>query len=345
MSVWLNRAGSKGEFEHKFLSEGKIFLTWSIIDKDLREVKDIEELRGWHQDKYQTKTKASLNYAAQIWKFLKMMKIDDIIVLPSKINSTIHFGVVKGDCEYKEDNKDPFKHFRKVEWIKTDVKRTDFDQDLLYSFGAFSTIAKIERNDAEKRVRNFLFGENNKINDNKSNPEELTKIFTEENDIDIEEKLYNKLHSFIDRKFKGYEMQNLVASILEAKGYATLIPPAGADNGIDILAGKGKNDFGFLSPRIVVQVKSSSNPISSEILNQLVGSINQQNADFGILVSWGGFKLSYDKMRITNYFKVRLWDSRELIEELLDNYDNLSEEMKLKIPLKKIWILNNFLED
>ena len=34
-----------------------------------------------------------------------------------------------------------------------DIPRSNFDQDLLYSLGAFLTICEVKRNDAEKRIR------------------------------------------------------------------------------------------------------------------------------------------------------------------------------------------------
>ena len=43
------------------------------------------------------------------------------------------------------------RHTRPVQWLQTDIPRTTFEQDLLYSFGAFMTVCKISRNDAESR--------------------------------------------------------------------------------------------------------------------------------------------------------------------------------------------------
>lgn len=36
----------------------------------------------------------------------------------------------------------------------------------------------------------------------------------------------------------------------------------------------------------------------------------------------------------------RLWDSKNIIQELFKSYDNLSDEVKSEIPLKKVWMLN-----
>jgi hypothetical protein len=35
MSIWLNRAGRHGEFERRFLDEGRVYLTWTGLDRGL----------------------------------------------------------------------------------------------------------------------------------------------------------------------------------------------------------------------------------------------------------------------------------------------------------------------
>ena len=44
MSIWLFRAGSKGEYEEKFLSEGRVYLTWNDLEIDLNEYEERESL-------------------------------------------------------------------------------------------------------------------------------------------------------------------------------------------------------------------------------------------------------------------------------------------------------------
>ena len=38
MSLWLFRAGRKGEYENKFLTDGRVYLTWDDFDVDLRTI-------------------------------------------------------------------------------------------------------------------------------------------------------------------------------------------------------------------------------------------------------------------------------------------------------------------
>ena len=92
------------------------------------------------------------NHLGQIWAFSKEIARDDWIVLPSKQKPAIHVAEVKGDYIFNPDGEAPFFHYRDIEWIAQDVPRTNFDQDLLYSFGAFLTVCQVSRHDAEQRI-------------------------------------------------------------------------------------------------------------------------------------------------------------------------------------------------
>jgi restriction system protein len=63
------------------------------------------------------------------------------------------------------------------------------------------------------------------------------------------------------------------------------------------------------------------------------------NAEQGLFVSWGGFKSSVDKEMPKQFFKVRLWDQNAIIDELLQNYNSLDDDIKAELPLKRIWAL------
>lgn len=339
MAIWLNRAGGNGEYESFFLDSKKIYLTWSQVDLDLRNISSKQALNQWYETFYGVSRKAAINYASQLWSFLHNMKIGDIVVLPSKRNSTIHFGYIRSDVIYDETARDIYRHSRTVEWFAPDVPRNKFDQDLLYSFGAFSTICEIKRNDAEKRIRKMIENGWNSVTFSSPKNHEAEAREVLDDQVDLEQYSLDLIAKFIERKLKGYQLQNLVAGILEAKGYKTFVPSEGADEGVDILAGKG--DLGFQEPSICVQVKSTDAAVDRPTLDQLIGTMTNFKANYGILVSWSGFKSSVEKARAKHYFKVKLWDQKVVIQELLNNYNLLSEEIKSMIPLKQIWTLTN----
>jgi len=72
-------------------------------------------------------------------------------------------------------------------------------------------------------------------------------------------------------------------------------------------------------------------------LDQLIGTMQNVQADQGLLVAWGGFKTSVEKETAHHFFRVRLWDQDALIDELLEHYDKLDEDLRAELPLKRIW--------
>jgi restriction system protein len=111
--------------------------------------------------------------------------------------------------------------------------------------------------------------------------------------VDIEQPSRDQLAKFIERKFKGHRMAVLIEAILKANGYHTHRSPDGPDKGVDILA--GKDSLGFGSPKICVQVKTTDEAVDRPTLDQLIGVMRNMNADYGLLVSWSGFKSSVIK--------------------------------------------------
>lgn len=154
MSIWLFRAGKNGEYEKKFLNDNRVYLTWDDLDIDLKQFNEKEKLYNVLMEKYGLeKEKTAINWASQMYPIVNTMVKGDWVVLPSKINKTIHFGEIIG--EYKFDNSlgSPYYHYRDVNWFALDIPRDKFEQDILYSFGAFMTVCKIWRNNAEERIK------------------------------------------------------------------------------------------------------------------------------------------------------------------------------------------------
>ena len=155
--------------------------------------------------------------------------------------------------------------------------------------------------------------------------------------FDIEQYTRDLIAKFIIRKFKGHGLARLVDAVLKAQGYTTYLSPEGPDRGIDILAAKGS--LGFETPRICVQVKSGDTLTDRPELQQLIGAMTAAQAEKGLFVSWSGFKSTVYREIPNQFFNVRLWSANDLIEQILDNYENLDQTIKSELPLKRIWTL------
>ena len=156
---------------------------------------------------------------------------------------------------------------------------------------------------------------------------------------DIENEALDAIKNLMIQKAKGHDLAKIVDAILRAKGFTTYVSPPGPDKGVDILASAGT--LGFGSPKICVQVKSTDAPVDRTVLDQLGGVMKNFNAEYGLLVSWSGFKSSVIHEIANQFFQIRLWSHIEIVDEFLQHYDQMDDKIKELIPLKKIWAVNN----
>ncbi len=129
------------------------------------------------------------------------------------------------------------------------------------------------------------------------------------------------------------EMEHLVAGVLRAMGYKTRVSPKGSDLGRDVIA--SPDGLGFETPRIVVEVKHRKGASSAPQIRGLLGALNP--GDRGLFVSTGGFtkdsRYEADRANPT----ITLLDLDELIQLLIDNYENTDSTTKTLVPLKPLY--------
>ena len=345
MALWLVRAGKRGEYEQKFFEENRIYLAWDRPLHDLSEMKNRGQLRNLLEKFYSDAPKGRIrNHVSQIWAFSQSIKVGDWIILPSKQKPAIHIAEVKGNYTYNPEGEDPFFHYRNIKWIAQDVPRTNFDQDLLYSFGASMAICQVRRNKAEDRVRDMAKNGWKSSGPMLGIPEKSEEKSADSNEDlqDLAQAARDQIAKLIIARFQGHGMTRLVDAVLRARGYTTYMSPEGPDKGIDILA--APEPIGFGEPRVCVQVKSGDSALDRPTLDQLIGVMQNVQASHGLLVSWGGFKSSVDKEEATQFFRVRLWNQADLIDQVLAQYDKLDEEIRTELPLKRIWIVAELME-
>ena len=337
MAVWLIRAGSHGEYEQKFINENRVYLTWEELDADLSKIKDREALVSELSRHYPgDKPKRIQNWSSQIWPFAHEMKKGDWVVLPLKTQPAIYVGEITGEYHFEADGPDPYFHWRSVIWIGEAIPRANFNQDLLYTFGAFMTICRIQRNNAEERLQ-AMRKTHWKPESALSAVEVDSGTDTEEGTSNIEDLALDQIARLIAIRFKGHDFTRLIEAILNAKGYTTYFSPEGPDGGVDILAGAG--EFGFDGPKICVEVKSGDAPIDRPTVDKLLGAVSKFGAQEGLFVSWSGFKNNVFKEMASSFFKVRLWTRDDVLKALFANYEELDESIKAELPLKRVWAL------
>lgn len=119
---------------------------------------------------------------------------------------------------------------------------------------------------------------------------------------------------------------------MSSQGYVAKISPPGPDGGVDILAGQGP--LGFDAPRLIVQVK-----VDAPVVRELNGVMHKYQADNALRVGWGGFTKVALSEAAGAHFKMRLWDSGDVVAAVQEHYEQLPATIGAEIPLKRVWTL------
>ena len=98
---------------------------------------------------------------------------------------------------------------------------------------------------------------------------------------------------------------------------------------------------GYKGHTFCVEVKSGSDPVDRPTVDKLIGAGQKFGAETCLFVSWGGFKSNVQKELARDFFRVRLWSRKDLLEKLFAHYDRLPEEIRLALPLKRVWMVAN----
>jgi restriction system protein len=337
MALWKVQLGGSGQQEAIALEQNVVAIGWNDLG-DLSKIRSRDEIEKMFRQEYkETRTNSIANQVGQIWAFVTRIQINDWVVCPLKTRSAIAIGVVQSGYKYRNDLGTSVHHTHSVKWLQTDLPRTAFDQDLLYSFGAFMTVCEVKRNEAEARVHAVVQGDAAPVKPPLNEEEVESNEPKGTESLDVAQIAADQIQQAISRRFKGHKLAELVGAVLRAQGYVTRVSSPGADGGVDILAGSGS--LGFDNPRVCVQVKSQDSPVDVGVLRELRGVMDANHAEQGLLVSWGGFKQSVLREAGPAYFKIRLWDQGELLSQLMKDYDRLPDTVKAELPLKRIWAL------
>jgi restriction system protein len=335
MTAWVVRAGSDGENQDLALEQGLVTIGWcetgdlSGLEKDA-----IKAVLEKHHPEASRKLISA--WTGELVSFVHTIAQGDLAVLPLKGRAAIALGRIVSEYEFRQDlvNVDAA-HTRHVKWIRKDVPRTAFDRKLLYTLGSSLTVFRAERLDAAAKLEAAATGVSG-TNPNAVSVPSTTAPPSEPEDLqDLERTARDAIVSLVQSRFRGHDLERLVEAILTADGYQVNRTRAGADGGVDLLAGRGAH--GFDPPRICVQVKSGKAPEDVKTIRELQGALKNFGADHGLVVSWSGYTTAVYAEARRAFFQIRLWDADDLVNALLRCYDNLPAELKGEISLKQIW--------
>lgn len=314
--------------------------------EDLSECSTREDVAHATAKAYPGASEAKLaNFTGQLWALRGRIKPGDLMVMPMKTTKQIALGRVTGLYEYRASEQDGSKrHLVAVDWKRTDLPRTAVKQDLLFTLGSAMTIFSPNKNNALARLEQLLEHGTDPgqvvtplVPKQKAGQTVDTTEGVDEPELspDIEEVAKDQITIRITEEFSGHGLASLVIALLEAEGMSCRQSPPGPDGGIDIVAGQGL--LGLDSP-ILVQVKSGGQ-VGSPVVSQLQGVMSAYGASQGLLVAWGGLsKQALDVLK-SHQLRIRVWEASDVVDSVLALYEKLDDDIRSRLPLKRVWML------
>ncbi len=333
--VYVVRHGRNGEDEDQALEQGIAVIEWHDVPSLAHET-NVQDIRQRVEATYFGASPHRVSaWARSLFLFAVAMQEGDIIVLPRKRTSQIAIGRVVGPYEYRALG-GVDRHTRRVEWLRSDLPRPTFGQDLLYTFGALGTVFQASRNNAVGRVTAVLEGHPDPgLSVAPVSPSGLDG--PQEEITDLAQVAHDQIVQHVQAHFVGYALEDPVAAILDADGWVSVVTQRSRDGGVDILAGRGP--LGLDAPRLCVQVKSQRSKADINVYRSLDSARHRFQAQQALLVFWGGFNDAVHQEAKTAHFTMRLWDRLDLVKAIYRTYDRLSEEMRAQLPLQQVWML------
>ena len=305
-----------------FLKQKLIAIGW----EEMGNLSDIGTSRNSYKNKYvatypDAKKGSIATCAGMLYRFVNEVREGDYVVFPSKIDRKINIGVVESAYFYEASEK-KYPNRRKVKWLKH-LPRTSFSQGALYEVGSALSFFQV-KNYADEYLKSL--DKDFKANIVESDTDETVAQTAEE----IKEATRDFVLKELSKNFKGYDLEEFVANLLQAMGYHTTMSPHGGDSGIDITAYKDE-----LPPRIVVQVKSQDGDIKETTIQSLKGAMHE--GDYGLFVTLSDYTKNAKKY-LDNTPIIRGINGTELVDLVLKYYDQMSVKYRKMIPLKMVYI-------
>lgn len=322
--VWGIHAGKTGDAEHLFLKEGYVALGWADVGDVARLKADREAFKAAMAEAYPSmKAGAIPTSAGQLFRFIHEIKEGDIVAYPSKRTRHIHLGEVRGEYVYDRSLEESYPNRRPVQWLRA-YPRTHFTQGALYEIGSALSFFQIKTYADEFRTALEQEPAAPPVQQDESVP-----LVAEE----IQEMTRDFILKQLAQELKGYAFQDFVAHVLETMGYRTRVLPEGPDAGVDIIA--HKDELGVEPPIVKVQVKSTVGSVGDPVVSALYGKV--AGTEFGLLMTLGTFTNQAESFARSKS-NLRLIDGEQLVDLILQHYEQLDSRYKALLPLKRVYV-------
>jgi len=232
MNVWGIHMGEKvgsSPLDNKYVGIG-----WHELGNLQQLSNSRERLKSVLLETYpKIKKGAVAGNAGVLFRFVNDIKLNDIVVYPSKFDRMMNIGRVISEYKFVENDKHEYPNQREIMWLGS-FPRSNFSQAALNEMGAFITLFSVRRYRHEF-LKSVGIGspkegdfEQETDNDFDETDDDLaTRSVSQQAVQTTEDFVIKQLQSKLD----CYEFEYFVAHILECMGYKTRVSSKSGDGG------------------------------------------------------------------------------------------------------------------
>jgi restriction system protein len=326
MVMWMVRSGDGGRYADDARAKGIVGLGWSAIGDPNRFASKAALLAAVKVAFPEFGEGTVASSASQLWRFKSELRTGDKVITFDRGKRIYHLGEIASEAIFVPEEVEELSFQRRVKWVADPISRDVLSADARNRLGSVLTLFKIPH-DVAKEIEAISAGVSTPSVVERTLPDEDSDPYAK-----IDELAVLRIADRISA-LDWSEMQRLVAALLRAMGYKTIISPDGPDRGKDILA--SPDGFGFENPRIVVEVKHRKGQMGAPEIRSFIGGRHKD--DRGLYVSTGGFSREAHYEAERSNITIKLMNLDDLSRAVIDYYEAFDNEGRSLLPLARLY--------
>jgi restriction system protein len=317
MAIYCVRANF-GKYAKAFVDGEYVAIGWlenvnlsAIHSEDYDKLTDI-----FKEDNPKASKMSAAQNIGQIWRFLIDIKEHDVVVTPAENVEDLFYGEIISGYYYGKDEICPYPHRKKVKWEKKPLLRSSLSIPLQNSLRSSLTVFYV------KHESTFLEAIGKRKRD------------TTEGRIRYSEFTHSVLNRILELSAEEFEM--LVTELLSAIGFEADHVGKVGDGGVDA---HGVLDiYGMAKVDLCVQAKRYQihGSVGSSVVKDLRASVPEKSQGCIITTSIDIPKKTREECTKLDFKRIGLIDGNQLVEILIEHYQDLSEELRNKLRLRLV---------
>jgi restriction system protein len=315
MAIYCIRANF-GQYTESFVKGGYIAIGW-LEDENLKSIRpdNDDKLYKLYERYYPGAAKMSAaQNLGQIYRFLFDVRKGDTVITPAENVEDLYYGTVTSEYYFDRNEYCPYPHRKKVKWEEKPLLRSSLSIPLQNTLRSSLTVFSVKHESA------FLEAIGKKT------PTKEAMKYPEFEEVILRRVL----------ELSAEEFEILVTNLLSAIGFeATHVGKVG-DAGVDA---RGELDiYGMAKVDLWIQAKryDLNSTINPSIVKDLRASVPEKSQACLITTSTNIPKKTREECVKPGFKRIGLLDGNQLVEVLIDHYEDLPEELRDKLRLRRV---------